>query len=148
MVAFIECNTIKWPILTFFGYCFVTLMLFFFGFNGCFSPLNAQVWPLLHHAGCHTALLNVLSAITASQLATIYTLHIHRVYIPPFYEPSSPSLTVESFPLFFFCVFILGGCGLPFLTNTHGSLGLCCSDCCTGGRCFFSRGLLRNRRVT
>lgn len=29
VVAFIECNTIKWPILTFFGYCFVTLMLFF-----------------------------------------------------------------------------------------------------------------------
>lgn len=27
VVAFIECNAIKWPILTFFGNCFVTLRL-------------------------------------------------------------------------------------------------------------------------
>lgn len=51
----------------------------------------------------------------------IYALSI---YIHTFYVPSSPSLALETFPLLFFCVFILGGCGLPFLTNTHGSFGL------------------------
>lgn len=122
VVAFIQCNTIKWPILTFFGYCFVTLMLFFLISRGAFAPLMrtfgagcVHVEPLLHHAGCHTALLNVLSAITASPLASIYTLCIYTYVL-------CALITQFGYGVALFCVFILGGCGLPFLTNTHGSM--------------------------
>lgn len=125
-LTFIECNTIKWPILTFFGYCFVTLMLFLIS-TGAFSPLVhtftpgcAHVQPLLHHAGRHTALLNVLQP----SLLLSWPVYICWIYIHTFDVPSSPSLTMESFPLFFFCVFILGGCGLPFFTYTR-PFGLC-----------------------